>query len=65
MDDLHDFRRLPACKATTMREWQSREKAMRPAQPVKIPPLGLTAESAPFDKGVNPAMRGLEPGDLG
>ena len=29
---------------------------MRPVQPVKIPPLGLTAESVPFDKGVNPAM---------
>ncbi len=33
----------------------------------QIPPLGLTAESesAPFDKGVNPAMPGLQPGDLG
>jgi hypothetical protein len=28
---------------------------MRPARLVKIPPLGLAAESAPFDKGVTPA----------
>lgn len=29
---------------------------MRPARLVKIPLLGLTAESASFDKGVNPAL---------
>jgi hypothetical protein len=29
---------------------------MRLARLAKIPPLGLTAESAPFDKGVNPRL---------